>query len=673
MYGLEYLRRPQVFGGDDWGVVYGSYGQYDPSSMGGGGMDIGAIDNTYQPAPITPNQMGVPPPPSTQVAGPARTPIPTLEEQIARINQLYTPETRASDRMNNLLDRYPEQYNPTKMDRWTAMLVGLGERNKQNGDPIGVQNSILQGPRIRDIEDWKNQATPFINAANNENNRNIQERTLFSNMITADTQARRLEETARNNDMRNEVQQETNRIRNLVANGFVNITGPHDTTYKLQNKATGQIIYTNAKTGSLPELDAIRERGAQEIAAARERGIAQANANSTRQGTPFTRKNPETGQEEQIVIYSDGTYKVVTERQEGVPGSGVGQTVPITAPGTTPGKATTPTTGKKLTGQVDKTGTEKPLTPSQQRIQNSLEIEKIIGANPEYNDFVSYNEDTHLYERMLRKPEPPAPARLGGLIGPGEEEWRKYKQDMEVYNKIKKLLYPDSPPEPVVGGSIAENKAEAIRKQKEQKSTTTTTVNVSGMPVAPSQRRAVEASTSTVGPTNSPSRPSSTSSLPSTTSTVPQKLKGADRPRDMSTIPPTTSSTRNTWMPDSGGKYAFLPDWMNKKEATSSTTTTTRPTDRVMTDIDAARKAIRDARRNEAPTTSTVFPEQRVERGRNTTWDQSYGYEPKPLPATAPPPPRGAELVEKNGKYRYTTDNWNTAYELRGGRWVRIQ
>lgn len=244
-YGMQNLRPRNLFN---------NYDQLTPQYGGNGGMQDDPFFNSPTPPPeesynpYDPNQapgtpgrgvdasMTAPPPPPPQVQQQPRDPYQgvTLDDQLKAINSVYTPDYTSRDRHNRLLDSYPGEYSPTKSDRWSAVLLGLGAGGEKGGDVQGTMDKILQAPRMRDIEDWKNKAPEFGKAAQFENTANATERQMASSLVNAQTQAER----NRIQEQYNQDRTENTRIRNEAY--AAKISGATVTI----DKGSGQIVAT---------------------------------------------------------------------------------------------------------------------------------------------------------------------------------------------------------------------------------------------------------------------------------------------------------------------------------------------------------------------------------------------------------------------------------------------
>ena len=151
---------------------------------------------------------------------------PATDAAYNRIKSLfdsYTPDTRATDRYNNLLDNMPEVNDVGIMRKIAGAGAAMGNLDshfRRTGGGIEAADRVKYAPFINEMTAWKEKAGPFATAATNENQRNIQERTLVSNMMTAATADERNRIAQENNDEKNKIAQERNAILQAKQNGY---------------------------------------------------------------------------------------------------------------------------------------------------------------------------------------------------------------------------------------------------------------------------------------------------------------------------------------------------------------------------------------------------------------------------------------------------------------------
>lgn len=92
------------------------------------------------------------------------------EQNIARrLQELYSPETAANERLTALLSQYPQRDNPGVLAKIVGSLIG-GARGPDAAD------RAMYGGYYRKLEDWENQVKPAYQAANQERYNNSNER-----------------------------------------------------------------------------------------------------------------------------------------------------------------------------------------------------------------------------------------------------------------------------------------------------------------------------------------------------------------------------------------------------------------------------------------------------------------------------------------------------------------
>jgi hypothetical protein len=198
--------------------------------------------------------------------------VMTPAQRIEQMNQYFTPETRASLRLNNLLDNAPKR-EPPSFAR-TIVAAGMGLSDHANGIKNGL--TYMELPYQRDMADWKEKAAPFQQAATLENQQNVNERTLAGNMINADTQYERNQELVRNNDLKNEIALNRNRIDMIKAQmgkGF-SLDARNGSTVKIFNQTTGELQDTGIPTNWMSEADKVNAEGQWKVRAAEASGTA---------------------------------------------------------------------------------------------------------------------------------------------------------------------------------------------------------------------------------------------------------------------------------------------------------------------------------------------------------------------------------------------------------------
>lgn len=113
-----------------------------------------------------------------------------------RMRELYEPEMFASDRLNQLLQGFPDrsQYHPSLARKLTSIAANLSSLGRPQLEQ-GAQkwsDEILNGPFYESLQDWKAQIDPTVQAASNERLANVNLRTAANQIITQEQSDRRI-------------------------------------------------------------------------------------------------------------------------------------------------------------------------------------------------------------------------------------------------------------------------------------------------------------------------------------------------------------------------------------------------------------------------------------------------------------------------------------------------
>lgn len=127
-----------------------------------------------------------------------------IEDLVGLTNRLYTPETRATERFNKLLDEAPELNNPSLARSIFGGMINFGA-NAKGKDIMDNSDRVNYAPYAREQAIWDKRAGPYQQAAQLENTANINERTLAGNMATQLNTMQRNRQTEENNAERNRI------------------------------------------------------------------------------------------------------------------------------------------------------------------------------------------------------------------------------------------------------------------------------------------------------------------------------------------------------------------------------------------------------------------------------------------------------------------------------------
>ena len=336
---------------------------------------------------------------------------PTVEREDIRsladqLNSIYTPDTTSRDRLNRLLDAYPERESPG----WARRLVasGAGLRSK---DPLKTMEDIMYAPHLRELSDWKDRTGPYQQAAQIENTANVNERTLAGNILNAKTQADKLAVQEQYNRDRSEVALiRANAYRAKQEGAEIKIEEGRVVAYHNAGPKAGQVEFLGKVPGSSTDAELADIRGRWAVKAAEARGeTAQATANI---------RGYQPAQDEQGNVYViDPATKSITPVGDAPP-MPVGQL-------------------RSITGTPRQPAVPKPPTKAETDQQIQQKLLEIYNRSPD-----SVNGDAKwlvgdVQSGTLRlKPRP-------------VETWANRNTiaaDQEHYDRVRKQVYPDYTP-----------------------------------------------------------------------------------------------------------------------------------------------------------------------------------------------------------------------------------
>lgn len=114
-----------------------------------------------------------------------------------RMRQLYQPEMFASERLNALLQGFPDRskYKPSLARKLTSVAANLSSLGKPQLEQEAQRWSdrVLNEPFYRSLEDWKAQIDPTVQAASNERLANVNLRTAANQIVMQEQADRRIQ------------------------------------------------------------------------------------------------------------------------------------------------------------------------------------------------------------------------------------------------------------------------------------------------------------------------------------------------------------------------------------------------------------------------------------------------------------------------------------------------
>lgn len=268
---LEMLRLKNIFDpnrammGNDMPGMGGISGNIPPPTFGGD-MTGGTKPSTFSLAePWEPNLTTQP----TMSAKP--------EYSVAdRMKELYTPETAATDRFNNLLASYPERQKPGFWRTVAAILTDL-----KSGPEMGM--TVAEWPYRKKMEDWKAQVGPAQAAAGLERQTNVNERQMAYQTVSQELRQQADEARAANNEEKARIAEMRARIyeyRYMNPNVKFDFSGP---TVLVADPASGKVTDTGVQTGNLSRMDILNLQHKGRMAEIGARGDIQQDIEATRQ------------------------------------------------------------------------------------------------------------------------------------------------------------------------------------------------------------------------------------------------------------------------------------------------------------------------------------------------------------------------------------------------------
>lgn len=165
----------------------------------------------------------------------------------------YVPDTRASDRLNQLLDQYPEHEDPSIIRRAIASGLGLG------GD-VNQALKFLHQPHEEKLADWAAKVGPTNQAATQERGTNANERSILATLASAEGVGRRYDIAEQKNREDAAIQREKIALDKFKAEhpGWkFSYAGP---TVIASDPLTGRSVDLGVKTGRLSDIDKIDEQ-----------------------------------------------------------------------------------------------------------------------------------------------------------------------------------------------------------------------------------------------------------------------------------------------------------------------------------------------------------------------------------------------------------------------------
>lgn len=171
-----------------------------------------------------------------------------LDDIATRMNSMYTPETKASDRYNNMIDTMPVRNKPGMLRKIASVAAGIG------GGPE-MFDMAMYGNYNNEMKDWKEKAGPAREAATLERQSNVNERTLAYQTIASQLREDAIKAKETNDERRISIAQQRADVYSFKAQNpdmKFDFTGP---TIKVINPRNGEIKDSGWSTGNMSDAD----------------------------------------------------------------------------------------------------------------------------------------------------------------------------------------------------------------------------------------------------------------------------------------------------------------------------------------------------------------------------------------------------------------------------------
>jgi hypothetical protein len=407
---LQALRMRNIFGTPPLPV--GSPSNIDPQFEQPVSTNWGSDVGMLQPPPTgfsDPGFVQSPTPDST-----TETPIPTVQQtpptngaalpSIAqKMAQMYTPESQASDKYNQMIDAYPNRED-TKPGFWRSLGSAIVDYTK--GPQRG--QAFYDQPYQDKLTDWKNQIGPAGTAANLERNQNVNERQMSyqtaSNTLKEQSQA----EKERTDTANLKIKQQRADIYDWKAkHPNMKIVFPKGGNIQAIDQTTGQTIDLGVPTGSLSDADKYDLQQTNAIARIDETGSQARQTEGVKQGN---REDSQDRRAWSIINIPDPDNP---GQQKSVWGNSIThETMPITM-------------GGKDVGLVSKPGSMKPETAKNKKDKEYNAASQIKNTDPELGQFIKMDSPSNGTFEITQPSDPKFFGYGMGHKGPTPEQAKR--------------------------------------------------------------------------------------------------------------------------------------------------------------------------------------------------------------------------------------------------------
>lgn len=364
---------------------------------------------TPEPPPLfNPPPMEVQPP---EVGRQSPVPAISAGDRVAQeMSRLYTPETEATQRFNEMLGKYPaqEEYKPGWLRTIGSALTAVGGSFTPRGDyqmnPQAMEAGMQMAyePYTRKLTDWKNQMGPAYQAASLERQSNVNERTMAYQTIAQQLRAEADEERAKKNDRDAAIRQQRADVYEFKAkNPQLKLIMTKGGNVQAFNPITKETSDLGIPTGSLTDADKMSLQQEQQLERIEATGGQQRQTERVRQEgrieTAETR-----GWKPYEETLADGTKRTFMYNEI------TGETRER-APGGTPQGATPVKPGGNVSGRTE--------LPTQTKVRQYNSARELANTRPDLAKFVRLGPGTNEF-RITQ----PGKNFWGTATGPTEEQ-----------------------------------------------------------------------------------------------------------------------------------------------------------------------------------------------------------------------------------------------------------
>lgn len=176
-----------------------------------------------------------------------------------RMRELYTPQTEATERFNQMIQQYPQEDKPSWLRRIGAMIVDYTKGSKR-------AEEWFHEPYNEKVQEWKDKIAPAQQAANLERYENVNQRTLAANQIAAELREKAQQAKEKNDERNAQIRQQRADVYQFKAtHPNWKVLLPKGGNVTMINPITNETHDTGIPTGTMTDLDRIWLQGEQRI------------------------------------------------------------------------------------------------------------------------------------------------------------------------------------------------------------------------------------------------------------------------------------------------------------------------------------------------------------------------------------------------------------------------